>query len=106
MTRRTFAGLFAATALPLTLVSQEKQEDRLDGRVQVLDKDKSTFTMTIKGGTVQRHVIYSGDTKFTFRNKAGSIDQLKEGVRVICLGKFDADGRLMATRIDIREEGR
>ncbi len=34
--------------------------------------------------------------------KHGTIDEIKGGTRLICLGKFDEKGRLLATRIDIR----
>jgi hypothetical protein len=50
-----------------------------------------------------RQVVYTPETKYTKRNKpGGSLDELKDGVRVICVGKFDENARLMASRIDIR----
>jgi len=104
MTRRDFAGVFSSAALALVAVAQEAQEDRLEGRVQSVKKDTSTITIKTKEN-VLRIVVYSVDTKFTMRNQPGSLDQVKDNARVICLGKFDKDGRLMATRIDVREAG-
>lgn len=68
----------------------------------MINKDTSTITLRTRAG-VQRQVVYGPDTKFTYRNQAGSLDEVKENRRVICLGKFDEKARLMATRIDIRE---
>lgn len=77
------------------------QEDRLTGSVQMINKD--TSVVTIRKGNITRQVVYNADTKFTYRNKPGSLDDVKEGRRVICLGKFDDKTRLVATRIDVRE---
>jgi hypothetical protein len=57
-----------------------------------------------KGSNPPHTVIFSSTTKFTKRNQPGSIDDLKEGRRVICLGKFDDKARLLATQIDVRTE--
>ena len=50
-------------------------------------------------------MIFSDQTTFTFRNKASTIDELKDGRHVICLGKLNDKGELIATRIDVRDEG-
>jgi hypothetical protein len=49
-------------------------------------------------------VIFTDKTLFTFRNKAGSLDQVKDGRHVICLGRYDDKNQLLATRIDVRDE--
>jgi hypothetical protein len=89
-----------------TVIAKEKKaagtkQDRVEGRVQMINKDTSTITVTAKNN-VQRQVVYSSDTKFTYRNKPGSIDDVKDGRRVICLGKFEGV-KLMASRVDVRE---
>ena len=102
-------SLTVAIALSLAMSSQviakdakkSNKESRLSGTVHMINKDTSTITIRDKN-KVQRPVVYSGDTKFTYLNKAGSIDDVKEGRRVICLGKFGDQNRLMATRVDIR----
>jgi hypothetical protein len=74
--------------------------DRLSGRIQMINKDSSTITIT--RGNVKRAVVYSPDTKITYLNKPSTMDEVKEGRRVICLGKFNDKAQLVATRIDVR----
>ena len=111
MAKRSFIALLLSFALCFVLatlaVAQEKKkaaakEDRISGRVHMINKDTSVITVRV--GNVQRQVVYNSSTKFTFRNQAGSLDDVKDGRRVICLGKFDDKARLVATRVDIREK--
>ncbi len=81
----------------------KKDETRVDGRVVMINKDTSTITVTEGKTKAQRQVVYSASTAFTYRNEKGAIGDVKDGMRVICLGKFDEKGRLMATRVDVRE---
>jgi hypothetical protein len=100
-------GVLLALALVSQGVAQEKKkaappkEDRVSGTIQTMNKDASSFTVRTSGN-IQRTVVYNADTKFTKVNQPGSIDEVKEGVRVICVGKFDEKARLVATRIDVR----
>lgn len=105
-------GLFLGMALSLSLAgpvyAKEKKpkaastkEDRLSGNIHMINKD--TKTITLRKGNVQRQVIWDDNTKITYRNKPGSMDDVKEGRRVIVLGKFNDKTQLMASRIDIRE---
>ncbi|MBI3697713.1 MAG: hypothetical protein HY238_23135 [Acidobacteria bacterium] len=103
-------GLFLGVVLSLSLATptyaKEKKaagpkEDRLSGTIHMINKD--TSTVTVRKGNVQRQVVYNADTKYTYRNKPGSMDDVKEGRRVICLGKFNDKTQLVATRIDVRE---
>ena len=107
----TFVALILGIVLSLTLATgaraQEKpaaqpKEDRLSGAVQMIDK--KTSTITLRKDNMTRSVVYNSDTKYTKRDKPGSLDDVKEGVRLICLGKFDEKKRLVATRIDVRTE--
>jgi hypothetical protein len=77
--------------------------DRVSGTVQMIDKDHSV--LDVRRGTLIRKVQFGPDTKFTMMNKAGaSLSDVKEGTRVICVGKFDkASTRLIAARIDVRQ---
>ncbi len=105
-------GLLLAIVLSLALAgevnAQKKKEakapkeERLSGTVQMISKDTSVITLRTRGN-IQRYVVYSNDTNFTYRNKPGSLDEVKEGRRVICLGKYDEKARLVATRVDVRE---
>ena len=97
-----FAMLALSMALTVPLKAQEKkpQPDRLEGRVQIINK--ATSTITVRVGQVPRPVVYDKNTKFTYLNKPATVDEVKDGQRLICVGKFDDKTRLIATRIDIR----
>jgi hypothetical protein len=103
---RLSLGLLLALFLASQGLAQEKKkaakvkEDRVSGTVQMINKD--TSTLTVRSGNLQRQVVYNADTKFTKVNKPGSLDEVKEGVRVICLGKYNDKVQLVATRIDVR----
>ncbi|HWQ53810.1 MAG TPA: DUF5666 domain-containing protein [Bryobacteraceae bacterium] len=115
---KRFVALFVGTLLTLLLASHATAQepgqapgkaeakkkiagDRLSGRIQMINKDTSTITLA--RGTVKRTVLYSPNTKITYQNKPSTIDEVKEGRRVIVLGKFDEKAQLQATRIEIRE---
>ncbi len=101
-------------ALGLTLVlgcglfAQVKKDaktgqDRIEGTIQAMDKAQSSLTVMQTGVTTKPtwKVVYNDQTKFTKRNKPGKVDELKDGQRVIILGKFDQNV-MTASRIDIR----
>ena len=75
----------------------------MEGRVKTINKDSSTIVIA-KGSNPPHTVIFNAETKFTKRNQPATVEDLKEGRRVICLGKFDDKARLLATRIDVRTE--
>src|SRR6185436_20151077 len=84
--KRSFSicmGLFFGFLLTLAVATQAKaqdkskaKEDRLTGSIHMINKD--TSTVTIRRGNVQRQVVYNADTKITYRNKPGSMDDVKE----------------------------
>ena len=76
--------------------------DRIDGTIQSMNKEKSTLTLkqSTDAGLVW-HVAYNSQTTFTYRNGPGKVEDMKEGVRIYALGKFEKDV-LTASRIDIR----
>ena len=95
-------------AAPLTARPDEaKKQDvkllRVEGSVVLISKDASKITIQ-QGGNVRRTILYDDKTRFSFRNISSSIDMLKEGVRVICLGKENDKKEFLATRIEIRTE--
>jgi len=78
--------------------------DRIEGYVQAISKDSSSLTVKQRGTTqVSWKVVYNDQTKFTLRNAPAKLDDLKDGQRVVVLGKTEKD-KLMAARIDIRTE--
>jgi hypothetical protein len=113
MTRRLFVamGLCLAIALtfpvrPMAVQQKEgtKKPDRVEGNVQSIDKATKTVTVRLRGKMNTVNVVYNDKTSFTFRNKPGSLDKVKDGRHVICLGRLDGKNQLMATRIDVRDE--
>jgi hypothetical protein len=104
-------GLLLAMSLSLEAGAQEPQEKkegakkvelgRLSGRIQMINK--ATSTITLVRGNVRRTVIYSPETRITLLNKPSTMDEVKEGRRVIVLGQLDAKGHMNAARIDVRE---
>ena len=98
--------LCLAVALSAGIFAQVKKDsktglDRITGTIQNINKDK-TLTVTQTGnvkGTWK--VSYSDQTKVTERNADAKAESLKEGQRVIVLGKYEKDV-LVAARIDIR----
>lgn len=82
----------------------ESGQDRLDGVIQILNKDKSTLSVRETGTTAAFwQVAFDDKTAVTLKNKTAKMEDLKEGMRVIILGKYEK-GTLNASRIDIRAE--
>ena len=101
-------GLCLAIALTLSAmpVAQEKEQaDRVEGNVKSIDQATKTVTVAPRGKTNTVQVVFSDKTVFTFRNKAASVDEVQEGRRVICVGKLNDKSQLVATRIEVRDEG-
>jgi hypothetical protein len=81
--------------------------DRIEGKIQSINKDKSTMAVMQSGGGTSGgqavwQVAYSAETKFSLRNKPAKMEDVKEGMRVIVLGKYD-NIKMNAARIDIRD---
>lgn len=108
ISRLLVVGLVCSLVLVAGLYAQATKDaktglDRIEGFVVSIDKDKSSISLRQKSGTnVMWTVVYSPDTKFTYRNSPSSVDEVKEGRRVICLGKFDDKSTMAAQRIDVR----
>jgi Cu/Ag efflux protein CusF len=101
-------GCLVALSFSGQAFAQEKAKpaaaklDRIAGTVQMISKDTNTITVR-DSRNIMRQVVYNEATKYTKVNKPGaSLDEIKEGTRLICLGKFDDRTRLVAARIDIR----
>jgi Cu/Ag efflux protein CusF len=80
------------------------KQDRLDGTVHMIDPATKMITVRTRGKTEQRQVMYDDKTAFTFRNKPAKLEEVKEGRRVIVLGKTNDKNVLVATRVDVRDE--
>ena len=92
-------------SVPLAQVRKDTRSglDRLEGTVRGINKDTSTITIQQSGttGAIWK-ITYNKDTKFTYRNEASTIDEVKENRRIVCLGKAEGTGTLAAARVDVR----
>ena len=104
--RWSFSVICLALACSLIFAGQLLAQDtakevKKEGRITRVSKDASTITIQAKSGI--ETIAYDANTKFTYRNKPGTIDDVKEGRRVICLINAAEKSKLLATRIDVRE---
>ena len=118
MTHRLFVAMGLCLAIALTVsgpaAAQEKKGapekkaapklTRVEGNVQSIETATKMVTVRLRGKTNTVPVLFSDKTLFTFRNKAGSVDQVKDGRHVICLGTYNDKQQLVASRIDVRDE--
>lgn len=100
--------LISSLVIAPGLFSQIKQDpktklDEIQGTVQSIDKKAMTMVIRETGtSNLDYTIIYNDKTSFTYRNGKGSIDDLKEGLRVVAIGKAEGATKLNAARIDIR----
>lgn len=79
-------------------------EDRISGRIQMINKDKSTLEVVQNTSTKGMWLVAFNDkTVITILGKAAKIQDLKEGINVIVLGKYEKNA-LNASRIDMQSE--
>jgi hypothetical protein len=102
-------ALILSLVLIPALIAQAKKdiqtgEDRLEGTIQSVNKDSTITLRQANKNNVVWQIAFTKDTKFTFRNKPATVAELKDGIRVICLGKFLEGTKMTATRIDARTE--
>lgn len=114
--RRGIAGILAvalvsslglAAGLHAQATKDEKSGlDRLEGIVQYINKDKSEITIRQKRtADLEWTIVYSPETKFTYLNEAATLEKVKDGLRVICLGTFGEEKtKMKAVRIDVRTD--
>ena len=104
---RRYARLFAllvvmALAVSVSQVLAQDKEDRVQGTVNLLNKETKTIVVVSEAGKDQKQVVYNDSTKVTKDNKPGTLDDVQNGRRVICLGKLNDKGQLVARAIDVR----
>ncbi len=108
MNRRQFVVtavlLGVSLAGPVTAVTraEEKKPDRVAGEVQLVNKETKTIAVRPTGTETPAQVVYDDHTKFTKAEKPATLDDVSNGVRVICLGKMNDKGQLVATHVDVR----
>src|SRR4029453_12894524 len=71
--------------------AQEKKEgkdvaklERVEGNAHLVAKAPKTVPGPLRGKGSTRDVVYSDSTKFSFRNKPATMDEVKDGRHVIC----------------------
>jgi hypothetical protein len=113
--KRAVASVLAVAVVSLGLAvglhAQAKKDektklDRLEGYVVSIDTAKSEIKLRQRGTTsMEWTIVYTPDTKFTYRNADATVDKVKENLRVICLGTFGKEkAKMTAARIDVRTE--
>jgi hypothetical protein len=80
----------------------QHKRDRVAGTVQLINKETKTIVVSSEANNKQTQVTYDDKTKVTRDNKAASMDDVQNEVRVICTGKTNDKGQLHAERIDVR----
>ena len=108
--KKVLALVLVSLLATLVVAAQEKKEgkkmasaakeSRWEGTIQRQNKDEST--LVVKKGIYEKTVLYNGSTQWTKVNKPGEASMFKDGERVIVIGKYDDQGRLIASRIDLR----
>ncbi len=111
--RKVWVVLLAAVFAAAGLSAQEKaaggQKEKKAAaakeyrwRGYIVRSNKAKSTLTVKEGNVERTVVYDNSTKWTKQGQPADPSEFKEGSRVTCHGKYDAQGRLIAHRIDLK----
>jgi len=107
----TVLAVALALVLAPCLFSQAKKDaasgqDKFDGTIVSMNKDTSTISLHQTGTNATWQIVYTKDTIFTYRNQPSTVDEVKEGRRVIVLGTFGEKGstKMTASRIDVRDK--
>jgi cytochrome c-type biogenesis protein CcmE len=103
-----FVGIGLATA-QAKAASQDTEKKvspakgvRWSGAILKMDKDGMTLTVRRRGG-MEKIIHYDASTAWTTKTPGGKVDPstLKEGDRVVCLGKTEGD-KFVATEIIVQ----
>ena len=80
-----------------------EKKGRWQGHIVRSSTEQSTLTVrSDRPGAYEKAVVYNTSTKWTKYGKPADPSEFKDGSFVICVGKYDEKGRLIATRIDLR----
>ena len=108
----TLALALLSSSLLLTATSRAQatpQGDglyRIEGTVIGVNKKASTISIRQRSHTNMAWTIhYNEATSFSYRNTITSLDDVKNGRRIICLGRYEEKGgknEMVATVVDVR----
>lgn len=106
------AGVLVAAVLVLSVstigFAAGTKKGRVEGRVALTDKDKSTLTVREGDAGGEKVVHYESATKWTSQYHGDKqtnpieADEVKEGDYVTCVGTYDDKGEFHATVISKR----
>jgi hypothetical protein len=90
-------------------VAQEKkiskvEGTRYDGRIQMVSKKTSTISLITTKTTAAMQIKYDANTQFTYDNKPGTIDDVKEKARAFIIVTQNAKKETVALRVEIRKD--
>lgn len=79
---------------------------RIEGTVIAVNKQASTITLRQRSRNNMAWTIhYTDTTSFSYRNTTTSLEDVKNGRRIICLGRYGQEGaknEMMAVIVDVR----
>ena len=106
MLRRIALSLVAMAVCSLLAVSAQEaaKPDRLSGVVRQVDKSTMKIMIAPRNQpTAQRVILYDANTKIVVSEKPGAIEDVKDGMRIVAIGKFEGVN-LKATNITVRPQ--
>jgi hypothetical protein len=91
MQRRDFVRTILPLAAAGTLLAQSSTNpDRLSGIVKSINKEKTSVEISMrKSPNVIRICMWDNTTRFTYKNKPAQAGEMKEGMRIVAVGKFE-----------------
>lgn len=106
----TAAPVFAQEAAKEEKMAKPKKAEqaRWEGIVVRSSAEKSTLDVRKRGGNIEKTIHYDSSTKWTSQEHGSktvnniTAADVKDGDRVICLGKYDDKGEFQATLISKR----
>jgi hypothetical protein len=106
--KKLLVALLAVTlGLSMTMLAQDDkkgQADRLSGKVKTVDAKTMTIEITMsRTPSAVRKVMWDASTKVQVGDKEGTSADIKEGMRIVAVGKFEGVN-LKATRIRVRNQ--
>ncbi len=102
MKRSVFVALIAVLALGLTGTAQEAKPDRISGTVRSVDAKAMSIEVNMsQTPSAVRTVFWDASTKVTLVDKPGTAADIKDGMRIVAIGKFEGV-KLRATDIRVR----
>jgi hypothetical protein len=90
-------ALLSSLLLAATVRAQAQPQGgglyRIEGTVIAVNKEASTITIRQRSRTNMAWTVhYTDATSFSYRNTATSLEDVKNGRRVICLGRYEQKG--------------